>query len=796
MPLTRPDNFKAHAPIAGERRDSIVTVSDGTTTWYFSRKPIPGGFGGVQVHPLLLDHSDVVDAMDWIGKSMVAGNVSITLTNAPQYPSNASAPVRVSDLLNAVSGGELKIYFIVGDSISSLDDCLLVFSGYVTDAPKYDLKTLTISASSKGRLLNTKLPLLKVSDKWGAAPAKSLAQPIPIVYGIWDKPDLYGDDADGTGMFRGVIVEDDQTPIYLIADHECDIVDSVHVSLADELIAIHWASDAYNEAQGHFVVGNITICYLDFPLSSTLPGIYDNEVYLANDPENAHDGNTGTQAQINDNARDAGLPYGPVKGQGAWAIENDLAFRKYLATGNPHIKVGYQNIHFDAKDANPNISNFMLGVALCYYYNGEDHYVWVGAIDTIPEFDAIVFDSSTIAWLPAYNDNYITFTDLGEDLSNKFLIPFTLNFDWEGCDGIMNNQSLFRIGELFLRLNFTIDDTKEHCWSSGSGKMFGSWIDAGGRDNGFDEGGVISDPAMIVEDLFRSYLGLATADIDTTSFDAAINTDVDMRVNVFKPVDAFSSIQKLCEQSTFAIFYSAAGKLTAVPLNDTDPNVNEVIRLEEIVAGALSISKTSDIVNKMTVESRYKAHNNVFYDSDLFEDPQSQAELGERPATYKWECLVGNSVDKVAAVYVADSKGIWSQQHVQVSFTVSGYSMSHLQAGDWISLHMDVDEVCKPYGDTWNGKKLLVLEARKGISGTTIKAIELYSPRIMDTLSLALSAQTLTVVPGEMPIQMSPATAALSASTLTVTPGPIFIQMSPATLTSSTETLTVSTPKR
>jgi len=56
------------------------------------------------------------------------------------------------------------------------------------------------------------------------------------------------------------------------------------------------------------------------------------------------------------------------------------------------------------------------------------------------------------------------------------------------------------------------------------GRIFGSWIDEDSRNNGYDAGDLISNPAYIIESLLRDELGLVTAQIDITSFDAAGNT--------------------------------------------------------------------------------------------------------------------------------------------------------------------------------------------------------------------------------------------------------------------------------
>lgn len=721
MPLTKPTEFDNNCEVTGERLDAVVSISDGTSTWYFSRRPIPGGLGTTPVYPLLLQHSDIVDAMDWIGKSVRAADVTVTISNVEHYPSSGGTAIRMSELLADVMAGELKIYFIAGDTAAALSDCLLVFSGYVTDAPEYDSKTINIRAASKGKLINRKLPLLTVQDKWGAAPSPSLSLPLPIVYGTWDKPDLFGDDSDGTGLFRGVIVEDDQTPLYVISEHEMDDVDSAYAHLGEELVGLKYVSDAYSAAQGSYVAVDITLTYTDFPLKAALPGVYDIEDYVADDPENAYDNNPATDATINDNYNDTGSI---LYGTGTWGINNEVAFRRYLLTGECSIKIGYKQL---VRHEYPDTSAENYAGRLYHYGSGVADYVAVFGESTMGD---ITFGSDTLYFFdydPTLG-HYVTSADLNATLNDDWVLAINNNQTTSWADGTEDNQWLCTIGELVLRLDFDLEQGERFCWSTGTGKKFGAWVDAGGRDNGFDSGDVIDDPAMIIEDIARSYLALETADIDTDSFDDAINTDVDMRVNVFESTDALKLIQEISEQSTFAVFYSAAGKLTAVPLNDSTPSVDETIRVDQIADYHIQVSKTSDIINKLIIKSRFKAHNNEFYDTDIFWDYYSQSDLdSDRSATYEWKYLVADSVDEVAAVYVADEVGIWSQQHIKIEFAVPGYMMSHLQPGDWINLHQDADNICKPYGGSWDSRNLLVLEARKSMAGTTIKAMELYA---------------------------------------------------------------------
>lgn len=61
-------------------------------------------------------------------------------------------------------------------------------------------------------------------------------------------------------------------------------------------------------------------------------------------------------------------------------------------------------------------------------------------------------------------------------------------------------------------------------YGSFRGRVFGSWIDADGRNNGYNEGGLVENPAYIIESIWRDELGLGSTMIDYASVDAIGNT--------------------------------------------------------------------------------------------------------------------------------------------------------------------------------------------------------------------------------------------------------------------------------
>ena len=92
------------------------------------------------------------------------------------------------------------------------------------------------------------------------------------------------------------------------------------------------------------------------------------------------------------------------------------------------------------------------------------------------------------------------------------------------------------------------------------GMKFGSWIDEDSRSNGYNIGGVITNPAYIIESILRDILHVPTAKIDYASFDVAGNTSDGLLngwsftggiYDVVNVVDLLDNILKQCKSQLY-----------------------------------------------------------------------------------------------------------------------------------------------------------------------------------------------------------------------------------------------------
>ena len=729
--LTRSTNFERFSQVSGEQFDVIIVISDGTDTWHFSGRPMPAGLNTAPVYPMFIEHSKLKEGADMYGRKFSVSDVTVTLNNKPYYPTAGSRPKRASDLIGGCNGGNLKIYQMAGSDITDIADCMLIFDGNVITCPSYNRQKMTVRAVDKGKMLNITLPLTVIADKFPDASVDVLVIPIPIIWGNFATPDLYDLEDAGTGLVRAVERKQVSSPYYVLADHKVDAIGECHWNIGgpgviktSKLFEINGDGDIPTQVRANPHSG-----WLHFKLSSVLPEIYIDESKLATDRENLHDDDEWTKTRWKDNVSDDG---DVASGLGLWSFEAERFVREHLLNGGI-IQAGYRYLD-DTDSEIDNISE--LYFYLYYNTNGSDERVQIGWASTGASGDnLLVLKHGAMKYPSAYDfeeseAKLISGIDIKQAVyGQEFALGILMKGGTIGgsADGVVNNQWMGDIRESNIYMKFIQLNKQRYVWVGCLGKEYGSWVDNEGRDNPFNVSWCIQDPAMIVEDLFRSYLGLSDSDIDTESFDAAVNESVEARINLLSKTKAYDIVRRITEQSTFMVFYSGAGKLRAIALNDKDPDIVATIPREKLIDDSIEVSKTGTVVNKITVKSRWRGERNAFTNFNTYEDADSQAKIqSERTGHYEWQNIAGDSAVHVAQHLVNSTDGIWSKQHIKVKFSTPGFTYSHLQPGDWIRFDADVDGITKPYGGTWEGRNLLVVETAKDKKMTEIIAVVLY----------------------------------------------------------------------
>lgn len=111
------------------------------------------------------------------------------------------------------------------------------------------------------------------------------------------------------------------------------------------------------------------------------------------------------------------------------------------------------------------------------------------------------------------------------------------------------------------------------------GRKFGSWIDDGGRSQGLNQNDLIEDPALIIESICRDELGLATASINTSSFDSLGGSGGKRTFSAWKYArslnqqgNSLTRFDELCRDSAIVSMRDYQNKEKVVPIDFNIPD--------------------------------------------------------------------------------------------------------------------------------------------------------------------------------------------------------------------------------
>lgn len=745
--LTRSTAFARFADRRGTQIDSIVCITDGSDQYYFSHRPMPKGLNTAPVYPVLMSHSGISEGVDIFSKRFRISDVVITINDEPFYPYTGGTPIRASQLLSGVNGSDIDIYLMVGETIEDISDCLHVFSGLVLTSLTVINNTISFSAKDGSKLNDLILPQRLLEDAFTSVPTDLRGRRIPLVYGEFDagsdSDDLF--DYTGTGLARAIAYQDQLYSRNAVADHDIHSMRfnnefCVNFGGPTPVPAAYHTGGVDNGVYYRQLISGQYGLYLWFWLSSTLDAVYDDESFLAINPENAHDGTIATKADIYDNDYDNGTD---MKGLALWYILRNSMFSKHIQSGGELLGV------YGGLAMGDVVMSSIYRITLYLYFGRED------AVDERIEFGRVQRPNIDwgAGWGSEFDDQDITSGSFSTDLYGTV---YALGCEvWVynepgTADSVVGNQSMLKIGELRIKMNFVISTRPNEVWIGCRGRYFGSWIDDVSRTNVFDAGDYIDSPSYIIESLYRDEVGLTDDEIDMDSFDNAYNSSVESRLNVITETSLSEIVRKLSEQSTFVICYTGVGKLRAIPLDDTSPTILATIERSHVIGDDIRIKKTDHIVNQAVIESRWQGENAAYIDIDLYEDAVSQGAYRTRSGSYRWPNICGTSAIHVAQHYINTTNGLWSKEHIVIEFKTDGFRYAHLQAGDWVQLTTDFDGIRKPFGGTWQYKNLLVVGVKKTSTYVELELLE------VDETTATAPSPTPSVSPSPSPSPTSP----------------------------------------
>ena len=784
--------FEQYRDRADAERNYVLSLTDGSSTWYFSSRAIALTDG--ECYPFLTSSFSSTEGFNIYTRRWKTPTCRLTISNEQMELNDDNTWSRPSDILTGIRYRDAVLYVSVGPEIDTLSDMEIIFSGLVAEAPNCSTSTVNIQLTDRGFLYDTDLPNVLVGDEFSGAPSASASQYIPLVYGDFNFDDTDWD-YSGTGMAKAVQTTPQGTA-FVVSDHALDAITEL------------WAGDERIEGPARVVtrtltasdgngrgvataVGKIVETVL-YPSTEDGCEDYDDEPGEQLDADNAIDRDTTTSVKLTNNltmGSDPGVnPEGILLMSFAedsflWDIAerggdfkmsqwttDDLSTTKlseklrlyYYASPDQYIEENlttsgdwhdsasyvaiprwYRYIEDtvftgsgldDATGAGTftgyDTHTYTVQISVT---GTPDSFVWAkddgafsgnigitGAVQNLSEGVTITFAATTGHTV----DDKWVITARKEDKNANYAIAIYIGGKASDANGWLDFTNVFG---LRLILKYGLSRSAGH-WAACKGREFGDWITS--RSDEYSAGVCIEDPVQITHSVLRDILGLGDTRIDYDSFDDAENTNVTARLNLHSDnrLSVYEIMRQLAEQSTYAIYWTAAGKARAVTLNEKTPTADRTFCWEDMVPDSLKVSNSDGVINSLMFRSRYQQEYDIFRDVDTKEDGTSQTTYdGTYAYEAKWPNICGTSATHVADWLVNTTDGVWSKDHYAIEFATPGYKDIDLQCGDYVA--MDETSVgahlhCK--GEAWTSKVFMIHEITYKHDSIKFEAIKLY----------------------------------------------------------------------
>lgn len=560
---------------------------------------------------------------------------------------------RFSDLLTTKNFIDRKFELITSDGNADWDDTDLLWTGVIGESITHNHTKCDINLHDYGWRQHKEIPLHKVTTAlYPAAPKSNIDKPAPI---------MIGDYSIEAGVPAGSAWERHYTaghvPAIVVAtgDANEDISILPDTDQAGKLHTLH-TKNVYLHQDGFFLScdeNNVTlntspansgenlikftgIEYYGFILpTSVIASLNDVDV------ENMTDGDWDTFGQIVFPIEEAGhvtWQFPKMPQMGVIADSDDIL-----------ILANFDN--FSVEEPTPvmqmvlplNVYGFVWGVGNEYQEATLAAGSW-----SVNDISAWNFESDgmqlIITATPAVSIDIIM---LGVQIkfkpsqtfkkTVKFAIP--VGSRWVGPSPYTQLD----------RTLFEYPSEVEYAYVAGKGREYDSWIDADGRNNGFDAGDLLENPAYIIEEICRAEMELATAEVDYDAFDVSGNTTDGDLENIFG-LDAASIkiafsqyqfensrdvIERVCKESGQYFWFRHDGKATVRARRRSYTSADRLIDFDHITPQGVYYTNSDNIINDVTVR----------YNKEYVQDKFTKQRTSDDNANLKDATSQGNTVD-------------------------------------------------------------------------------------------------------------------------------------------------------
>ena len=771
----------------------IISLTDGTDTWYLSDRAIVLVGQGITTLELVQSVSRISEKLNLVSREWGVAETIITLYNKPFFKSNVTADagmlLRPSDKFSGIYGKTVEIYIWPGPAATYLStDCLKIFSGTIQEFPEADQNTMTIIASAEPAALSMKVPdnFITTAD-YPDAPEDSIHRFIPIVYGTVTEGDYLN--------YRGLI------PCERIAGNKFVVHDAASANptgiwvYAPELkqwVKLYDSGDyTLNPSDG----GTTTV-KIDTSFPRAYAYLYPDDGYADNAmtakqlPEEVVDHNATTgHSLISETTPDIGATaktgsvillwagsfgsseslhakIGRILTQnpaGDLAAADRLAFQYRFAMAGGYTNSNNQALRFMAGYNADSPGTWRLMYNPVYYplMTGNEYASTPGANSFRTVFLDYTGTASNLDWTHATTGIHWHPGD-GESGGSYAGYPFAIRVILEVNEAASAGTAIGYLYEARLRIPFELNwgarvagrtGAYRKDWISqmaveGYGRLYGAWLKVGGRTNpgGYSVANAISSPPYIIESLLRDTAGVATANIDTASFDdceatrpASLTHQV-VLTGEGKYGEAGDDrptlkevITDICRQYPGAFYWTSSGKarmINLTPYRMNNPSAT-TIPYHDIDQSTITIGKTPlrDLVNYLKVDVLLRVNDEKYTYSEVGKDSTSQTTYwlkeGNLRAPY-----INNSTGLawMISYWMGQPAGLTlgyflSRPKLPIKFTCPGIKWAHLEIGDWIQMDSEFDTKIKLMGQSWAGVYFIITEKTQTKNGVEFTAI-------------------------------------------------------------------------
>lgn len=696
----------------------------------------------------------IQDTLDLFSFRVNQANVNISVVNTKAFDSNK----RFSDLVgtNAYDGRKCEIYVIPNVDIGNIDK-EQIFSGIITADFSYDQRQCSIYVNNYKQKFDISLPQTIIrqddtSNDFHYAPEQNFNKPIPMLYGsfIPDSGYAYNPGAstsvlnepatDRFGSTRHlapavVVNEFDTSSNKTIAKADTAAIKSMNARRA-----FLFQSGIYSNIEFKTVssVDTVTVAeataavsfnFADKNAYAIIPLIpaAGQDSSFTRDRHSTTVLSTATTTQNQPNELYT-LGIGDVSSLGTLASTNPVRiFLVGSVTGN-------------VVDVQIEINDSAATTEVAYGGGTPTRGSILGHSDETK--NVANFGSGASSWQFAQDVKFLVTPGSSNSTLNidaAFLqVEYTPN-EAKSFVGTVKETKTYNVGpyefsvkDVDVEKDFSFPSNAQVIFISATGRKYGSWIDGsrGSPGNNKNENDLIEHPAHIIEDILRTEMGLADANIDMTSFDTVYNlaTSTVAHFSQINQVGGFDLIDDICRQFGFYFFFSGEGKATLVPrklasaYNPSSLSPDITISFNDCIFKGISKTDVGNVYTKVRLEYDYDYGNR----KNQMNITTSSTNKGDYNRGKDIELIT--SCDKIWYVNAADRNETSAKSFAQAAhdlyldlyktrknvIKLTSYNLTHLklEVGDIAAISDEPEEITL-YGTAITNQNFMITKTMK-----------------------------------------------------------------------------------